>query len=61
MEVLNFTREQNRSQMDRINRLVNKDKTDEELMDIAERDKTKRQQRKLSQKDRPRLENETSY
>lgn len=48
MEVFNLTREQNRSQMERINRLVNKNKTDEELMDIAERNKTRRLQRKLA-------------
>jgi tRNA(Arg) A34 adenosine deaminase TadA len=53
MEVLNLSREQNRSQMERINRLVNKDKTDEELMNIAERNRTKRQQRKLSKKAQP--------
>jgi deoxycytidylate deaminase len=52
MEVENLTREKNRSQMERINRLVNRDKTDEELMDIAEKSRSQRQQRKLARKEK---------
>eukprot|EP00980_Cylindrotheca_fusiformis_P031552 scaffold26550_cov122-Cylindrotheca_fusiformis.AAC.5 len=47
IQVVNLTQDQNRSQMERINKLVNKDKSDEELMEIAEKMKTLRQNRKL--------------
>jgi deoxycytidylate deaminase len=51
IQVLNLSREMNRSQMERINRLVNKDRTDEELMDIAERNRLQRQERKQSRQE----------
>lgn len=50
MAVVNFDRDTNRRQMERINKLVNKDRTDEELMEIAERNRKQRQQRKKDPK-----------
>ena len=50
MEVLSLTREQNRGQMQRINQLVNYNRTDQELMEIAERNKIQRRERKEAKK-----------
>jgi tRNA(Arg) A34 adenosine deaminase TadA len=50
IEVVSLTREQNRRQMQRINQLVNPDRTDQELMEIAERNKLQRQERKNAKK-----------
>lgn len=52
IQVDNFTQDQNRSQMERINKLVNKNKTDEELMEIAEKLKVLRHNRKLQKQKR---------
>lgn len=48
MEVLSMTREQNRAQMKRINDLVNPHLTDEALMQIAEKKREQRMERKLA-------------
>jgi deoxycytidylate deaminase len=53
--VENFSKEMNRSQMERINKLVNKDKTDEELMETAEQNKIRRQNRKLRKEKKQEL------
>eukprot|EP00546_Thalassionema_frauenfeldii_P016495 CAMPEP_0178899346 /NCGR_PEP_ID=MMETSP0786-20121207/2845_1 /TAXON_ID=186022 /ORGANISM="Thalassionema frauenfeldii, Strain CCMP 1798" /LENGTH=221 /DNA_ID=CAMNT_0020570185 /DNA_START=65 /DNA_END=727 /DNA_ORIENTATION=- len=45
--VENFSWEMNRRHMERINQLVNTDKTDKELMKIAEQNRIRRQTRKL--------------
>jgi tRNA(Arg) A34 adenosine deaminase TadA len=50
MEVVNLDRDRNRRQMERLNRLVNKDRTDAELMEIVEKNRLLRQQRKLAKK-----------
>jgi hypothetical protein len=50
IEVVWFTHEENRRQMQRINRLVKSDRTDQELMEIAERNELKRQERKQAKK-----------
>ena len=50
IQVLHLSREQNRSQMQRINALVNSDKSDQELMMLAERNKQRRQEQKQLRK-----------
>jgi tRNA(Arg) A34 adenosine deaminase TadA len=50
IEVVNFDWDMNRRQMQRVNRLVNKDQTDEQLMEIVEKNRRIRQQRKLAKK-----------
>ena len=53
IRVEHFTRDQNRRQMQRINQLVNPpDRTDEELMRIAELNRIRRQERKLAKKNK---------
>jgi deoxycytidylate deaminase len=54
--VEHFSPEMNRSQMERINKLANKDKSDDELMEIAERNKIKRQNRKIQKKEKSIIE-----
>jgi hypothetical protein len=50
-----FTHDENRRQMQRISGLVNSDHTDQEMMEIAERNKLKRQERKQANKNENRL------
>lgn len=52
MEVVSLTREQNRRHMQRINELVNSGRSDQELMEIAERNKLERLERKKAKKNK---------
>merc|ERR1712150_139875 len=52
IQVENFSWEMNRRHMERINQLVNTDKTDKELMEIAEQNRIGRQNRKLEKQNK---------
>lgn len=55
MEITSFSQEENRRQMKRINELVNHERTDEELMDIARQRKLWRESKRLERKNKKSL------